>query len=91
VYYNLTITGLSVTIACVVGTLELLSVLADRLDLHGAVWDWLAGVDLNAVGYAILGLFVATWLVALAAWRFGRIGEQWSGGRRPVERPFAEP
>jgi high-affinity nickel-transport protein len=78
VYYNLTITGLSVAVALIVGSIELLSVLADRLSLHGGVWDFASNLDLNLVGYFIVGLFVATWAIALAVWRFGRIEERWS-------------
>src|SRR5690349_4099107 len=72
VYYNLTITGLSVAVALIVGSIELLSVLADRLRLHGGVWDFATNLDLNLVGYFIVGLFVVTWAVALAVWRYGR-------------------
>jgi high-affinity nickel-transport protein len=83
-YYNLTITGLSVAVALLVGTIELLSILVERLALSGGLWDLVAGVDLNAVGYAVVGLFVATWVVALAVWRFARIEERWAAApRRP--------
>ena len=78
VFYNLTITALSVVIAFVIGTVELLSVLGPRLDLHGAVWEAITGVDLNLAGYFVVGLFVVTWAGALAVWRFGRIEERWS-------------
>jgi nickel/cobalt transporter (NiCoT) family protein len=78
IYYNLTITGLSVAVALLVGGAELLSVLADRLGLTGGVWDVVSGLDLNVVGYAVVGLFVLTWAVALAVWRLGRIEERWS-------------
>ena len=54
-----------------IGTIELMSVLADKLALTGGVWDFVSGVDLNVVGYAIVGLFVLTWVIALAVWRFG--------------------
>src|SRR5437764_4239545 len=67
VYYNLTITGLSVAVALVVGTAELASTL-------GIVPQ----VDMNAIGFAIVGLFVVTWAVALAVWRFARIEEKWT-------------
>jgi nickel/cobalt transporter (NiCoT) family protein len=77
-YYNLTVTGLSVAVALIVGTIELLSVLADRFRLHGGVWDLAANVDLNLVGYFIVGLFVVTWAVALAVWRYARIEERWT-------------
>src|SRR5213079_1834623 len=41
VYYNLTITGLSVAVALIVGTIELGSILVDRLALHGSFWDFI--------------------------------------------------
>ncbi|MFF7355897.1 MULTISPECIES: HoxN/HupN/NixA family nickel/cobalt transporter [Streptomyces] len=80
VYYNLTITGLSVAVALVIGTVELLGLLADRLDLHGPFWDWISGLDLNTVGFVIVGLFVATWAIALLVWKTGRIEEKWTAG-----------
>ena len=88
VYYNLTITGLSVAVALLIGTVELLGLLADKLGLHGFFWDWVAGLDLNIVGFVIVGLFFATWVVALLVWKFGRIEEKWTAGlARPAEQP----
>ncbi len=78
VFYNITITALSVAVALVVGSIELLSVLAERLNLSGGLWGWVSGLDLNYVGYAIGGLFVVTWAVALTVWRVGRIEERWA-------------
>jgi len=78
VYYNITITGLSVVIAFIIGTVELMSILADKLSRSGGVWNFVSTLDLNLVGYFIVGLFVVTWAVALAVWRFGRIEEKWS-------------
>jgi nickel/cobalt transporter (NiCoT) family protein len=78
VYYNLTVTGLSVAVALLIGTIELLSIAAEKLSLDGSFWDWVAGIDLNAVGYIVVGLFVATWAVALAIWRFARLEERWA-------------
>ena len=78
VFYNITITALSVAVALGVGSIELLSVLHDRLGLSGGVWDAVAGVDLNRVGYAIVALFVLTWAVALAVWHLGRVEERWT-------------
>jgi high-affinity nickel-transport protein len=79
-YYNLTITGLSVAVALLIGTIELLSIAADRLRLDGGFWHWVSGIDLNAVGYLVVGLFVATWAIALAVWRLARIEERWTRG-----------
>jgi high-affinity nickel-transport protein len=78
IYYNITITALSVAVAVVVGTIELIAVFSDKLSLTGGVWSLATSIDLNYVGYAIVALFVATWAVALAVWRFGRIEQRWS-------------
>ncbi|WP_374118512.1 HoxN/HupN/NixA family nickel/cobalt transporter [Streptomyces sp. 8L] len=90
VYYNLTITGLSVAVAVLIGTVELLGLLSDKLGLHGAFWDWVGGLDLNIVGFVIVGLFFVTWLVAMAIWKFGRIEEKWTAGLRPAREAPSE-
>jgi high-affinity nickel-transport protein len=77
VFYNLTITSISVLVALVIGTIELLGVLADRLDVTSGPLAAIADINLDYAGYAIVGLFVASWLVALAIWRFARIEERW--------------
>jgi high-affinity nickel-transport protein len=82
IYYNLTITGLSVAVAFIIGTVELMSVLAGQLRWSGGLWAWLGGIDLNTLGFLIVGLFVATWLAAVLVWRFGRIEEKWTAGLR---------
>ena len=78
VFYNLTITGLSVAVALIVGTVELGGLLTQKLGLTGGFWGWIAAININTVGFIIVGLFVATWLIALAIWRFARIEERWS-------------
>ena len=83
VYYNITITGLSVTVAFVIGTVELLGLAANELTLHGHFWSWVAGIDINTLGYIIAGLFALTWALAIAIWRLGRIEERWSLGDAP--------
>ena len=83
VYYNITITGLSVGVAFVIGTVELLSVLQSQLGLSGGIWSYAARFNLNHAGFVIVGVFVATWLVALSVWRFGRIESRWE--RRAAE------
>jgi high-affinity nickel-transport protein len=82
VFYNLAVTGLSVAVALLIGTVELMSVLADRLGLTGPPWDFVSGIDMNLLGYAIVALFVLTWVAALAVWRLGRIEEKWSAHLR---------
>ncbi|PAZ10069.1 HoxN/HupN/NixA family nickel/cobalt transporter [Streptomyces sp. SA15] len=85
VYYNLTVTGLSVAVALLIGTVELLGLLAEKLGLHGAFWNWISGLDLNLLGFVIVGLFFATWIVALLVWKFGRIEEKWTAGLAGTE------
>ncbi|MEU6803594.1 HoxN/HupN/NixA family nickel/cobalt transporter [Streptomyces neyagawaensis] len=80
VYYNLTVTGLSVAVALIIGTVELLGLIADKAHLHGPFWDRVAGVDLNTVGYVVVALFFATWVIALLVWRLARIEEKWTTG-----------
>ncbi|MBB4794374.1 Nickel transporter NicT [Streptomyces nodosus] len=87
VYYNLTMTGLSVAVALIIGTVELLGLLADKAGLHGAFWDWIAGLDLNIVGYVIVGLFFATWAVAVLVWRLGGIEAKWEAGMARSSAP----
>jgi high-affinity nickel-transport protein len=77
VYYNIVITGLSVTVAFFIGTIELVGLLGQEAHLGGGLWGWLRGFDINKAGYVIVGLFVVTWIVALAIWRFGRIETRW--------------
>jgi high-affinity nickel-transport protein len=86
VFYNIAITGLSVAVALVIGTIELLQVLQGQLNLGGSFWTWIAGFNLNTVGFVIVGLFVGTWLAAVLIWRFGRIEEKWTAHLRPASR-----
>ncbi len=78
VYYNITITGLSVVAALLSGSVELLGLLASQLGWSGGFWSWLGGIDLNAIGFLIVGLFVVTWVGALLIWRYARIEEKWT-------------
>ncbi len=82
VYYNITITGLSVVVAVIIGGIEITSLVAEELDVSGGPIGWVAGLDLNNVGFVIVGLFVATWVAALLIWRYGRVEEKWSEGLR---------
>jgi nickel/cobalt transporter (NiCoT) family protein len=77
VFYNLTITGLSVAVALVIGTIELVGLLATQLKARGELWSWVEHVSINTMGIIIAGMFIATWAIAVAVWRLARIGERW--------------
>ncbi len=61
-YYNLNITFVSVLVALLVGTIEVLSILGERFSLEGGLWDWAANLDFERVGYLIVGIFLVSWL-----------------------------
>ncbi|MCL5445204.1 MAG: HoxN/HupN/NixA family nickel/cobalt transporter [Actinobacteria bacterium] len=78
VYYNITITALSVAVAFAIGTIELGGLLGAELHLRGTPWSELAGFSINTAGVVIVALFVVTWGVSLTLWRFGRIEQRWT-------------
>ena len=78
VFYNLTITGLSVAIALVIGTIELGGLIASQLNLSGSFWNWFENININTLGFVIVGMFIATWAIAVTVWHYGHIEERWS-------------
>lgn len=78
VYYNLTVTVLSVIVALVVGVIVLVGLLVERLGITTGPLAFVGSADLEFVGFAIVGLFVLSWAVALGIWRFGRIEQRWA-------------
>jgi len=78
IYYNLVITGLSVAVAFAIGTVELAGLAGHELGLTGGVWTAAASVNLNTVGFVLVGVFGVTWVVSLAVWRLCRIEERFA-------------
>ncbi|WP_246224272.1 Nickel transporter NicT [Mycolicibacterium anyangense] len=78
IFYNLTITSLSVAVALIIGTIELVGVIADRLHIESGPLAAIAAINLDYVGYIIVALFLVSWLLAMSIWRFGRIEERWA-------------
>jgi high-affinity nickel-transport protein len=77
VFYNLTITGLSIFVAFFIGTIEIAGLVGQEAHLAGGPWRALASFNINKAGFVIVGVFVLTWVVALAIWRFARIEQRW--------------
>ena len=86
VYYNITITGLSVMVAFFIGTVELFGLLGQEAHLHGWVWDELGSFNINKAGVYMVGIFVVVWGVALAIWRFGHIEARWESSAETSRR-----
>jgi len=95
VYYNLAITGLSVSICFFIGGVEILSLLPHEIkglsQDHG-FWGFMYNFNINTAGFVIVGMFLVTWLGALLVWRFGRIEERWGARLQagPRENPACE-
>ncbi len=77
VYYNLVITGLSIAVAFLVGTIEIFGLLSTELRLQGGFWSFMAAFDINKAGFAIAGLFVVVWALAIGYWKLGNVETRW--------------
>ncbi len=81
IYYNLTTTGLSIFVALVIGTIELVQVISERTDITNVpLLGAIAQVNLNSVGYWIVGSFIGAWILSILIWRTGRYEERYSSG-----------
>ena len=76
VYYNLTVTGLSVAAALVMGLIELTQVLSQTLGWTAGFWRWLQTLDFGWIGYLLVTLFVLAWSLSYSAWKLLRIEER---------------
>src|SRR5579875_3534922 len=78
VYYNLVITSLSIAVAFIIGTIEIIGLLSSELHIRGGFWDFMADFNINRAGFIIAGLFVAVWAAAIAYWKLGRLDSRWT-------------
>src|SRR4029077_11113794 len=88
-YYNLTITFVSVAAALVIGAVEVLGLIGDRLGLEGPFWDAICAVSDNfgTLGYSIVTLFIVSWLVSFRTYRtkgYNRLGAHTESGAATV-------
>jgi high-affinity nickel-transport protein len=75
VYYNLTITIISVLVAFAIGAIELMQVMAMEMNLTGAFWNWFANLDFETIGIVIIAMFLVSWFVSVAIWKYRRFEE----------------
>ena len=71
-YYNLTITFVSVVVALLVGGIEALGLVADQLGLSGFFWDGIGSLNdnFNSLGFLIIGVFIAAWVGSIIIYRY---------------------
>jgi high-affinity nickel-transport protein len=78
-YYNMTITAVSVVVAVVIGSLETLNLIGDQLGLTdgGGFWGAISGINDNfgVLGYMIIGLFLAAWLLSYAIYKAKKLDD----------------
>ena len=74
-YYNLTITSISVVVALFIGGLEVLQVIGSELHASGAFWDAVRGLSFANLGFYIIGLFMVSWLVSVVVYKARRIDD----------------
>jgi high-affinity nickel-transport protein len=79
IYYNLSTVGLGVFVAATIGVVEYLQVISAHAGFRGAVWDWLAGLDFELLGYFIVGAFVVCWAGSVLLYKVRRIDERYGG------------
>jgi high-affinity nickel-transport protein len=76
IFYNIATTSLSIAVALVIGSIELLQVFIHLLGLHGGLYDVVGELDFGLLGYFIVGLFLFGWVLSVAVWKFGRLEER---------------
>lgn len=76
-YYNMTITSVSVLVALLVGGIEALGLVGEKLALQGGFWAFIGGLNdhFGTVGYAIIGIFVMSWLISILVYRLNGYDE----------------
>jgi high-affinity nickel-transport protein len=82
-YYNLNITLISVIVAFGIGGIEVLAIVGQRLGLRGGIWDVVGDLDFGLIGIAIVVVFVLSWAISSAIYRWKRYDDL------PVEGPKA--
>lgn len=79
IYYNLVVTGLSVAVAVLIGSQEIISILTEKLDITTGPLAAVGELDLAAMGYVIVALFIVTWALAALGWRYTGVRRRWGG------------
>jgi high-affinity nickel-transport protein len=76
-YYNMTITAVSIIVALVIGGIETLALVQGTFDLSGPFWDFVSALNnhFGMLGYLIIGIFIASWMVSVMVYRLRRYDE----------------
>ena len=79
IFYNISTTGLSIFVAFVIGTIELVGVISTKGGFSDIEpFAYISTIDLNKIGYFIVGVFLVTWLGSVAIWKLGRLEQRYT-------------
>jgi high-affinity nickel-transport protein len=91
IYYNLTTTSISIFVALVIGTIQLINVLAAKTNIENLpIFDKIAAIDLGGIGFFIVISFVLAWVVSVAIWKLGKFEARYPSGVQETEHQHAE-
>lgn len=76
IYYNITITTLSIVAAGVISIIEVGQVLAMEENWNSGFWGWLQNLDFGMMGYTLVGMFILVWIISLICWRVFKLDEK---------------
>lgn len=78
IYYNLSVTGLGVLAALVIGVVELAQVASQEIGVTTGFWGKIQGLNFGLMGYVLVALFIVVWIISFGSWKFLKIEERWA-------------
>jgi nickel/cobalt transporter (NiCoT) family protein len=78
VYYNLTVTTISVLAALLIGMIELAQVFSEKFNLNSGGWHWIQNLNISWLGYLLVVLFLLSWGISFVIWKAFKLEERWN-------------
>ncbi|GEP84816.1 putative nickel transport protein [Staphylococcus piscifermentans] len=76
IYYNITITAVSVIAALIIGMIELLQIMGDKFHFQGAFWQLVQSMKFDYIGYILVAVFILTWFISTLIWKLNHFDEK---------------
>ena len=91
IYYNLSTTSISIFVALVIGTIQIINVLAEKTDIERfQPFTAIASIDLGGIGFFIVASFVGAWIISVFIWKYGKFEAKYSSGIEETEHSHSE-
>ncbi|WP_086428910.1 HoxN/HupN/NixA family nickel/cobalt transporter [Staphylococcus cornubiensis] len=78
IFYNITMTAISVVAAILIGGVEIIQLLGEKWHWENGVLGWITQIDFGWLGYALVIVLILSWIIAIIVWKVGRFEERWS-------------